>query len=165
MKPQPRQPHALTAIAAIFAAMLGAGIPVSHAATANVETSNEATSSFERPAFMETSHGVKSPVRVAHGDMLMFDDIGISRTTATLQAVRSTEQADILLLDAGYNKRFLPGMVCQVRAADAADVEKDTAQIIIVETRADRAAALVLDLAPGATLAPGAKATLKLLDL
>lgn len=165
MKPQPH--HAHTVLAALIAAVLGYSVVSTPSATAEssaAPATKEASDSFVRPVFMETATAAKAPVRVAHGDILLFDDTGASRATATIQAVRNTEQADILLLDVGYSKRFLPGMVCQVRAATA-DAAKATAQIIIVETHTDRAAALVLDHAPGIPPAPGDKATLKLLDL
>ncbi|MDR2845322.1 MAG: hypothetical protein LBV28_04420 [Puniceicoccales bacterium] len=167
MNPQPRQAHALLAAALLAAAC---GVPA-HAQPAaeqpglpqNTARTATATGTAALPAFM-TNVSAAAAHRVSPGNLLLLAEATTqgARTPATLQAVHAAPQSDILRLDAGYRKSFLPGMVCRVRAKGS---DETIARIIIVEARAEYSAALVLDLLPNAILRPGDTVLPKLLDL
>lgn len=67
-----------------------------------------------------------------------------------VERVEAGETADWVLLDAGYERNVSPGMKITVRRQG-----KAIATLVVAETTAQAAAALILELTPNQTVQPG----------
>ena len=92
----------------------------------------------ERPRF------VGEPLRAPH--------------VAPVREVLSELAADVVILEGGLARGLRTGMVCAVRR-DARPI----GELLLIESRSARAAALILDLAEGASIRPGDIAKVKTL--
>lgn len=83
-----------------------------------------------------------------------------SRTvgSAEVVAVQPTRVADLVLLSRGGDAGLREGMVCRISRAGT-----PVAEVLLVELRATRASALILDVAPGQAIRTGDLAQVKVL--
>ena len=79
-----------------------------------------------------------------------------SPNAATVAKVLSSDAADIIILDGGLEQGLRRGMVCSVSRGF-----QSIGEIIIIESRSDRSAGLILELVEDATITAGDIARLK----
>ena len=115
--------------------LFAAGVAVLACAPAVAAAESE---SPERPRFVD------EPLHAPHA--------------APVREVLSELAADVVILDGGLAQGLRRGMVCAVRR-DARPV----GELLLIESRGTRAAALILDLARGASIRPGDIAKVKTL--
>lgn len=77
---------------------------------------------------------------------------------AQVVGVHPTRVADLILLDAGFDAGFRPGMVCRVVRSGL-----EVAEVLLVELRPSYSAALIVSLAPRQAIRVGDSARIKLL--
>ena len=116
--------------------LFAAGVAVLACAPAAVAAAE--SESPERPRFVD------EPLHAPHA--------------APVREVLSELAADVVILDGGLAQGLRRGMVCAVRR-DARPV----GELLLIESRGTRAAALILDLARGASIRPGDIAKVKTL--
>ncbi|MDR0535997.1 MAG: hypothetical protein LBG65_06600 [Puniceicoccales bacterium] len=85
-----------------------------------------------------------------------------SSPAAKIQTIHLSPTADILILDAGMEKKFHPGMVLQVTSSTTSAL---IGEVILVDIAAARSAALVLDIIPGKKFSVGDFVAPKLLGV
>ena len=73
-------------------------------------------------------------------------------------AVQPTRVADLILLNGGFDAGLRQGMVCRVTRGAT-----EIAEVLLVELRPDRSAALILSLAPSQSIHAGDVAAIKIL--
>lgn len=78
--------------------------------------------------------------------------------SAAVVGVQATRVADLVLLGAGFDAGLREGMVCRVTREGAA-----VGEVLLVDLRRDRAAALILNLAAGQSIRAGDRADIKIL--
>ncbi|MEM9227698.1 MAG: hypothetical protein AAGA45_06990 [Verrucomicrobiota bacterium] len=74
--------------------------------------------------------------------------------------VAQTQVTDVVLLNSGLDEGFRLGMVCRVQRGDLS-----VADLILVDVRADRAAALILKLEPDQAIRSGDAVSIKTINL
>ncbi len=83
-----------------------------------------------------------------------------SPNRATVASVVPSQSADIILLDGGLEQGLRRGMVCTVDRGI-----RSIGELIIIESRIDRSAGLILDLAPGLSIQTGDIARIKTIQI
>lgn len=112
----------------------------------------------ERPAFMTTSEVPAGVSRMVEGTSGLWvfrnsQDLG---PHAQVRKIVSGTTSDLVLLEGGYRQNIRPGMVCLVEQSGRA-----IAALVIAESTADHAVALILELAPRAAIKAGDTAKIK----
>lgn len=79
-------------------------------------------------------------------------------SSAAVVAVQPTRVADLILLDAGFERGFRQGMVCRLTRGSS-----EIAEVILVDLRPSCSAALIVSLAAKQTIRAGDVARIKVL--
>lgn len=82
-----------------------------------------------------------------------------SPNAATVSAVVSSLAADVVILDGGLEQGMRIGMVCRINRGTAS-----IGELIIIESRSDRSAGLILELVDDSTIQAGDIARVKTLQ-
>lgn len=83
-----------------------------------------------------------------------------SPNAALVSSVTASQSADIVLLDGGLEQGLRRGMVCTVERGF-----RSIAELIIIESRIDRSAALILDLSTELSIQTGDIARIKTIQI
>lgn len=98
-----------------------------------------------------------SLVSVAHGEVPAFVKESLySSNAASVVEVVPTLAADVVILDGGLEQGLRLGMVCRVTRG-----VRSVGELIIIESRSDRSAGLILELVEDSTLQAGDIARIK----
>jgi hypothetical protein len=96
-------------------------------------------------------------VSVAHGEVPAFVKESLySSNAASVVEVVPTLAADVVILDGGLEQGLRLGMVCRVTRG-----VRSVGELIIIESRSDRSAGLILELVEDSTLQAGDIARIK----
>jgi hypothetical protein len=125
-----------------------------------VNNAAPAAGAYQRPAFLQpedASNGEAVKMNKGAAGLLVIQSSRDTTFRARVSKVVTGDTTDIVLLEGGYRQGISPGMVLHIEQEPGRPV----AALVVADATVDYAAALILEVAPSATIKAGDSAKIK----